>query len=106
MLYTDRLITKIKQLKMKKLLNSALLLFAIVSFYSCAIERPISKNAPDNNQTYRVEYLFEHDGCKVYRFWDYGHYVYFTNCGNTVTSFENDSIQTRVNNVIFNKAGF
>jgi hypothetical protein len=88
---------------MKKLLNSALLLLAIVSFYSCLIERPISKLAPDNNQSYRVEYLFEHDGCKVYRFWDHGNYVYFTNCSNSVTSISNDSIQTKVNSMIFNK---
>lgn len=87
---------------MKKLLNSALLLLAIASIYSCSFQRPISQMTPDNNQTYLVEYLFEHDGCKVYRFRDDGNYVYFTNCGNSVTSIENDSIQTRVNNMILN----
>lgn len=30
--------------------------------------------------TYTVEYLFEHEDCKVYRFYDRGYYVYFTNC--------------------------
>jgi hypothetical protein len=41
-----------------------------------------------------VEYLFEHDGCKVYCFYDRGHYVYFTNCNNVVTSMECDSTDT------------
>ncbi|MDR0559293.1 MAG: DUF4884 domain-containing protein [Prevotellaceae bacterium] len=62
--------------------------------YSCGMQRrPISVNAPQNNRTYRIEYLFEHDGCKVYRFMDDGHYVYFTNCRGTADSIESDSIR-------------
>ena len=45
-----------------------------------AIQHPISKVPAANNQYYKVEYLFEHDGCKVYRFMDNGNYVYFTSC--------------------------
>ncbi|MFP4489502.1 MAG: DUF4884 domain-containing protein [Bacteroidales bacterium] len=66
------------------------------SFYSCFSQRPLSRERPDNNRTYRVEYLFEHDGCRVYRFRDKGNYVYFTNCGGDVTSMKNDSTQIKV----------
>ena len=47
-----------------------------------------------NNSTYQVEYLFEHEGCKVYRFMDMGHYIYFTNCEGDVNSIESDSVRT------------
>lgn len=67
-------------------------------FSSCFTQIPIEKAAPQNNATYEVEYLFEHDGCKVYRFRDYGEYVYFTNCQGDVTSIKNDSTSTRITN--------
>ncbi|WP_431213983.1 DUF4884 domain-containing protein [Puia sp. P3] len=34
----------------------------------CAVQHPISKQPAVNNHDYKVEYLFEHEGCKVYRF--------------------------------------
>jgi len=55
---------------------------------------PIMQSAPHNNETYTVDYLFEHDGCKVYRFYDHGSYVYFTNCNGNVTSIDSDSTRT------------
>lgn len=79
-----------------KLLLSAIL---AVVFFSCAIQQPIEKRKPENNATYDVEYLFEHDGCKVYRFQDNGHYVYFTNCKGDVTSIEGDSTATRITTI-------
>ena len=42
--------------------------------------RPVTTEAPVNNHQYQVDYLFEHEGCKVYRFYDQGNFVYFTNC--------------------------
>lgn len=76
--------------------------FALLAFllHSCAINQPISTLAPENNGTYTVDYLFEHDGCKVYRFQDMGRWVYFTNCSGDVTSFQNDSVQTRIINTV------
>ncbi|WP_372650393.1 DUF4884 domain-containing protein [Draconibacterium sp.] len=59
---------------------------------------PITIKSPENNSTYNVEYLFEYDGCKVYRFYDQGEYVYFTNCKGDVTSFACDSTKTRIEN--------
>lgn len=60
---------------------------------SCYTQKPLTKGTSDNNETYKVEYLFEHDGCKVYRFHDRGSYIYFTNCTGNVTAISNDSIQ-------------
>ena len=84
---------------MKTAIKITLILLVFSSIISCEIQRPIVKMESDNNKTYKVEYLFKHDGCKVYRFRDQGHYIYFTNCNNGVTSIENDSTQTRVINL-------
>lgn len=69
----------------------------LLLFTSCS-GVPITIKSPENNSTYDVEYLFEYDGCKVYRFYDRGEYVYFTNCQGDVTSFPNDSTQIRIEN--------
>lgn len=56
-------------------------LLALLVLPACATYRqPISKEPAENNKDYTVEYLFEHDGCKVYRFQDGSYYVYYTNC--------------------------
>ncbi|MCD7851397.1 MAG: DUF4884 domain-containing protein [Parabacteroides sp.] len=74
---------------------SAGLLFVYSAWLSsCVAGIPLTREAPVNNSTYEVEYLFEHEGCKVYRFRDMGHYIYFTNCQGDVTSIENDSVRT------------
>lgn len=59
---------------MKKLL----LPFIALAFLSCK-EDPIRVDST-NNSNIRVEFLFEKDGCKVYRFLDGGRYVYYTDC--------------------------
>ena len=88
---------------MEKLIRSLIPVLVIAGLFSCASQRPISKLIPSNNETYEVEYLFEHDGCKVYRFKDHGHYVYFTNCSNSTSSVENDSTQIHVENRLMKK---
>ena len=57
-------------------------LLAFLFIVSCRTERPLplTTSKSDNNQTYTVDFLFEHNGCKVYRFYDAGNFVYFTNC--------------------------
>ncbi len=59
---------------------------------ACFAPSAISVNQAQNNADYTVSYLFEHDGCRVYRFYDAwsGSYVYFTTQGD-VTSIPNDS---------------
>ncbi|MCD7899431.1 MAG: DUF4884 domain-containing protein [Bacteroides sp.] len=70
------------------------------SFYSCFSGQALVSRDSDNNRTYTVDYLFEHDGCKVYRFYDRGNYVYFTNCRGNVISISNDSTKTYTQNTI------
>ncbi len=86
----------------KKRSQIGIVCFILVAlgFVSCRIQKPLMKVTSDNNKTYDVDYLFEHDGCKVYRFEDMGNYVYFTNCKGEVTSLERDSAKTRVINVV------
>jgi hypothetical protein len=60
-------------------------LLALLVLSACySYRQPISKEPAENNKDYTVEYLFEHDGCKVYRFRDHNktgdYYVYYTNC--------------------------
>ena len=50
-------------------------LLTIIGFNSCA-SIPLKIGESENNSTYTVSYLFEHDGCKVYRFYDKGNYVH------------------------------
>ncbi|MBS2098022.1 DUF4884 domain-containing protein [Carboxylicivirga linearis] len=85
---------------MKTLLKSGLIICTAFMFHSCSIEQPLTSEPPKNNETYTVEYLFEHDGCKVYRFRDDGNYVYFTNCNGDVTSSKNDTTKTQISNHI------
>jgi Domain of unknown function (DUF4884) len=88
---------------MNTLTKTLLLVFSAVFFISCRTTRhPLTTAVPKNNATYQVDYLFEHDGCKVYRFFDAGHYVYFTNCTGDITSIKKDSTEARVINQIRN----
>ncbi|MBK9338086.1 MAG: DUF4884 domain-containing protein [Lewinellaceae bacterium] len=66
---------------------------------SCSVSQPISTKPPQNNSTYNVSYLFEHDGCKVYRFTDRGNTVYFTNCNGESISYPDSTtvIRSRTN---------
>lgn len=87
---------------MRTFINILVLIIVLVTMPCCsAIYRfPVTTEAPANNLSYRVDYLFEHDGCKVYRFYDMGHYVYFTNCRGEVTNIKNDSTAERVTNSV------
>jgi len=87
---------------MKSLTKFSGIVLFVVLLNSCGINRPISTQQPSNNGTYAVDYLFEHDGCKVYRFQDMGRWVYFTNCAGDVTSIKKDSTEARVINQIRN----
>ncbi|HMH23932.1 MAG TPA: DUF4884 domain-containing protein [Puia sp.] len=69
-----------------------LLLFFLCS--ACYTQQPLVTAPPQNNTTYKVEYLFEHEGCKVYRFFDRGNYVYFTNCNGEAIN-KSDSTEIR-----------
>ncbi|MDD3036484.1 DUF4884 domain-containing protein [Bacteroides sp.] len=80
---------------MKTFIGLFILLFFIIGMSSCYTGIPLQQGKSQNNKTYEVSYLFEHDGVKVYRFIDMGNYVYFTTRGD-VTSIKNDSTEKRI----------
>ena len=55
---------------MKTLIRTFILFFCITGLASCYAGIPLKSGKSENNQTYEVSYLFEHDGVKVYRFLD------------------------------------
>lgn len=77
---------------MKKLL----LVSIIILFISCAKE-PIET---EQKGEFKVELLFEKNGCKVYRFVDAGRYVYWSDCSGkteyhyTTSSGKNNTTHT------------
>lgn len=52
--------------------------------------RPIASTQTANPE-YAIDFLFEHEGCRIYRFFD-GHYVYFTNCGGTTSQYKSGKV--------------
>lgn len=78
---------------MRKFYFPLILLAAALAMGSCS-QLPISTSEPINNNTYTVDYLFDHDGCKVYRFYDKGKHVYFVNCKESFSTISPDSVQS------------
>lgn len=79
---------------MKRIFPILLLPFAT----ACTVEQPLTTEPSHNNSTYKVEYLFEHEGCKVYRFSDRGYYVYFTNCkGEAIAKIDSTEVRNMIN---------
>ena len=78
---------------MSRILPGILLLLAS----GCATHIPLHEGKSQNNKTYEVDYLFEHDGCKVYRFYDRGNYVYFTNCrGEAIVKTDSTEVRNTI----------
>ena len=49
------------------------------------------------NGNFKVEFLFEQNGCKMYRFKDGGRYVYWSDCqGKVQSDYSTQSGKTRV----------
>lgn len=65
-------------------------------FVSCYAKKPVYTEIPANNEKFKVSYLFEHDGIKVYRFFDDGRYIYFTSPSGMAGALQNDSLETTV----------
>ena len=80
-----------KNINMKMLKFTIVLALLSLISVSCYVSKPVSSAIPENNTSYQVDFLFEHEGCRVYRFYDRGNYVYFTNCWGDVNSVVNDS---------------
>jgi len=58
---------------------ASVILVAGALIYGCASDGV--KTVQTDNRDIHVTLLFEHDGCKVYRFTDAGSYIYYANCG-------------------------
>ena len=43
-----------------------------------------SESKPILNKDYDLKLIFENDGCKVYRFYDYGDRHYYINCNSVI----------------------
>ena len=74
-------------------------IIVFINAVGCVAPRqlPLQTRESENNETYDVDYLFEHDGCKVYRFYDRGNYVYFTNCtGEAIVKTDSTEIRNTI----------
>ena len=71
---------------MKKILAIwiAFITLGAILFGACTNE-PMSSERLGKDDGFAVEYLFEKDGVKMYRFLDNGHYHYFTTKGETIS---------------------
>jgi hypothetical protein len=71
---------------MKKTLAIYIVLIGLgaMLFGACSND-PMSKERLGKDDGFEVEFLFEKDGVKVYRFFDVGRYHYFTTGGETIS---------------------
>ena len=81
---------------MKNLLSKSIACFVILmALESCSFipqQTPISTKQSANNKDYKVSFLFEYDGCKVYRFEDRGEFIYFTSCNGETMKTQTDTL--------------
>ncbi|MGA2886295.1 MAG: DUF4884 domain-containing protein [Halobacteriota archaeon] len=62
-----------------------------------ACEKDPVAHVQTDNKNISVDLLFEHNGCTVYRFWDMGEPIYYSNCGgSTQTSWRERHGKTTV----------
>ncbi len=84
--------------------NRSFIFVAVLSLNACSVaQRPIATIMPKSNPSYEVEYLFEYDGCKVYRFQDGSTWVYFTNCRGEAISYPDSTTVIRNSTNLKNK---
>lgn len=57
-------------------MKKTLIIIALLLLTSCAKQ---AKQATQEGN-FVIELLFEKDGCKMYRFYDAGRYIYWSNC--------------------------
>ena len=73
---------------------SLLLTFLVVVLISSVSDNPEPKETIQNGD-YKLELLFEQNGCKMYRFHDNGRYVYWSDCqGKTELEYKESNGKT------------
>ncbi len=72
-------------------------LFLALVVTGCAESADPVWTHPTDNTQISVSLLFQHDGCRVYRFVDWGRYHYFANCdrGSATTLGAQDEVHGR-----------
>ena len=68
---------------MSKSTRVAITLLAFLFLSSCFKEA--KETVSTNNNEFKVELLFEVDGCRIYRFYDGGYSRYFSNCKGNIS---------------------
>jgi len=66
------------------MINVLRILLVMVFLVSCS-EDPISETGTDNPNI-KIDLLFNHNGCSVYRFRDGGYSRYFSDCSGSISS--------------------
>lgn len=66
-------------------LNMRFLILLLAVSVGCIKAKKELSSSNTNNSEFSVELLFEHEGCKVYRFID-GRPHYYTRCGQTIST--------------------
>jgi hypothetical protein len=69
--------------ELSRMFLGGVILFSVM--LSGCFNEPQSVEHTGKNDEFRVDYLFEKDGIKVYRFYDGGYAHYFTTGGETMT---------------------
>lgn len=72
-------------------MKKILFVIIIITIFGCFNE-PQSVEHTGKDDKFEVEYLFEKDGIKMYRFADGSHYHYFTTNGETLTTQQNGKV--------------
>ena len=62
--------------------RSVILFLCVILLSGCTKEA----TETTQNGNFTVDFLFEQDGCRMYRFSDSGRYIYWTNCQGKVNS--------------------
>lgn len=57
-----------------------LILLCLAILSGCEKVTPPESISSTSNNNIQVELIFENDGCKIYRFEDYGYERYYANC--------------------------
>ena len=85
---------------MKKILAIWIVFITLgaIIFGACSND-PMSKERLGKDDGFEVEYLFDKDGVKVYRFLDNGHYHYFTTKGGETISTQTAGKTTYSENI-------
>lgn len=69
------------------------ILFLAVLFFNCKHEAISTFDAGD----YEIYLLFEHDGCKMYRFRDFGSDIYWSDCRGQVMEKHEETSGDEIN---------